>query len=123
MKRKRINSNFTEDSTEFGTTYLYSCTDDEYLLNIEGYPEAIEVECVEPDNYRTEWTYNSWKNGYWTNIDLIAKGCFDPDLCYDRPPLLPNDNSVSYNVSESYQALPIGSLVKYFCSEECKILN
>ena len=120
MKRVRINSNNTEDDTKLGTTYLYSCIQDNFLIDVDGYPEALEVECIEPENYQFAWTYNLWKEGFWQNQDQLKKGCMDPDLCYDLPPIIPEDNSVKSNMSKSYDALPLGAIIQYSCAEQCK---
>ena len=120
MKRIRIKSNITEDDTKLGTTYLYSCINDDFLINTDGYPEAIEVECIQPENYQNAWTYNLWKEGQWENQNLLLKGCMDPDLCYDSPPIIPEDNSVKSNMSKTYDALPIEATIEYSCSEQCK---
>ena len=119
MKRIRIKSNDTADDTKLGTTYLYSCVNDDFLINTDGYPEAIEVECIEPENYQNTWTYNLWKEGQWENQNLL-KGCMDPDLCYSSPPIIPEDNSVKSNMSKTYDALPIEATIEYSCSEQCK---
>jgi hypothetical protein len=49
----------------------------EFVIRVLGYPKALVVECVEPDNYFQDWEYGSWLTGRWNRLDDVIE-CLSP---------------------------------------------
>ena len=119
MDRHIIFSNVTESPISLGSVYSYTCKNDGFLIQVEGYPEEEFVECIEPYNYYQNWTYNKWKEGIWTNVEKITDGCFNPNLCYDNPPKMPYDGTVGINNTKDIKNWPSGTILQYYCIQKC----
>ncbi len=65
--------NGKSDSNFFFFSFL------EFVLRVLGYPKALVVECVEPDNYFQNWEYGSWLTGIWNRIDEVIE-CLSPGI-------------------------------------------
>ena len=48
--------------------------------------------------------------------------CFDPLRCYDKPPSLPSDYTVGWNVTDDEPPpdAPVNYTVQYKCDRKCK---
>jgi hypothetical protein len=41
-----------------------------------GYPEEVDVECIEPEGYPDTWSYNIWLKGRWKNMEYVNRYYF-----------------------------------------------
>ena len=90
------------------------------------------VECLEPEQFYSNWTYELWTKGKWSaNLEKVKKGCFNPKICYNSIPMLPLDQTVKNNVTNSDEEneeetenlklmLEIDSIVEYHCAHQCR---
>ena len=98
----------------------------------KGFPEEVLVECLEPEQFYSNWTYELWTKGKWSaNLEKVKKGCFNPKICYNSIPMLPLDQTVKNNVTNSDEEneeetenlklmLEIDSIVEYHCAHQCR---
>ena len=113
-----LTSNETLHGYSLGAKYSYSCVEEGFVIDMPGYPEEVIVDCVEPEGYYTNWHYNMWREGVWTNYGNITK-CIDPNRCYDEIPLLPTDFTVKNNQTTDKPDY-VNTTIQYTCSRECK---
>ena len=101
------------------------------LFPYKGFPEEILVECLEPEQYYSNWTYQLWTKGKWSNIEKVKKGCFNPNICYNSIPMLPFDQTVKNNVTNLDEEetenlklmLEVDSIVEYHCAHQCRFFS
>jgi hypothetical protein len=89
-----------------------------FVLSGPGYPSELIVECKKPPSYPHQWYYEIWLQGKWSGLESITS-CFDPNLCYDKPPALPTDFSVKWNQS-FYKHNTLNTSLVYSCVRDCK---
>ena len=118
MIQTNVTSNLTLHGYSLNASYEYSCKNDELVLNMPTYPEAVVVRCTEPLGYPVSWHYGIWKEGLWSQKDNISN-CIDPNRCYSAPPKLPPDYSVDYN--QTIEAPnEVNVTLNYTCKKQCK---
>ena len=71
--------------------------------------------------YTFQWKDELWLKGKWKNVDKVTN-CFDPLRCYDKPPSLPSDYTVGWNVTDDEPPpdAPVNYTVQYKCDRKCK---
>ena len=120
MVQANLTTNETLHGYSLNAHYAYSCVEDGFVVKMPGYPEEVNVVCVNPPGYFTdEWTYELWRSGVWTNFGNISE-CIDPLRCYDEIPKLPVDFTVSNNQTIEKPDY-VNTTMQYTCSRECKI--
>ena len=67
-----VSSNETLHGFSIGAAYEYSCEEDGFVVDMPNYPEAIVVNCSNPQGYPNEWYYEIWKDGIWTHRVIFA---------------------------------------------------
>ena len=87
------------------------------------FSSEVEIECVKPIDlgYYTQWQDQLWLKGPWQGAEKITH-CFDPLRCYDKPPSLPGDYTVVWNVTDDDPPpdAPVNYTVQYKCDRKCK---
>ena len=68
-----------------------------------------------------QWKDELWLKGKWKNVDKVTN-CFDPLRCYDKPPSLPSDYTVGWNVTDDGPPpdAPVNYTVQYKCDRKCE---
>ena len=93
------------------------------MIRTTGYPDQVEVSCNYPDGYYvpSQWVDGMWLKGKWKNAEKVTQ-CFDPLRCYDKPPSLPPDYTVGWNVTDDSPPpdAPVNYTVQYKCDRKCK---
>ena len=92
-----------------------------FVLDIQskGFPEEMDVECKDPEGYKTAWTDGIWRNGRWKNLELIST-CIDPLRCYKTPPALPIDYTVEANLTKA-KNMKVNTTIFYHCAKQCEL--
>ena len=68
MNRDNKTSNDTLNDFALTATFEYGCDQNGWVIEIPGvYPEHMDVTCTEPPGYPSNWYYNIWLDGVWTN--------------------------------------------------------
>ena len=120
MIRTNLTTNETLHLQSIGAKYSYACLEDGFVIDMPGYPEEVLVECINPLNYFSDWKYELWREGIWTNYGNLTK-CIDPLLCYDEIPDLPVDFTVSNNQTKDKPNV-VNTTIQYMCSRNCKYI-
>ena len=54
------------DHFSVGAAYEYTCEEEDFVIDVPDYPEAINVTCIEPEGYPDPvWYYGIWEKGIW----------------------------------------------------------
>merc|ERR1719510_2712790 len=116
MVQTNLTTNETLHGYSLNAHYAYSCATDGFVVKMPGYPEEVNVVCVNPPGYFTdEWTYELWRSGVWTNFGNISE-CIDPLRCYDEIPKLPVDFTVSNNRTDD-KSIDATNVLNVTCEE------
>ena len=88
-----------------------------------------EIECTPPVGYGipSNWEDELWLKGDWKDVDgrkvtdEITE-CFDPLRCYGKPPSLPGDYTVVWNVTDDDPPpdAPVNYTIEYKCDRKCE---
>ena len=117
MVQLNVSSNDTLHGFSYRAEYEYSCQREDYVVRMPNYPEAIRVQCLEPEGYPDNWYYGIWNKGIWSHIGNLID-CIDPDKCYTPPPSLPTDYSVQYNMTLD-ASNDVNVTLNYTCTKKC----
>ena len=117
MVQLNVSSNDTLHGFSYRAEYEYSCQREDYVVRMPNYPEAIRVQCLEPEGYPDNWYYGIWNKGIWSHIGNLTD-CIDPDKCYTPPPSLPTDYSVQYNMTLD-ASNDVNVTLNYTCTKKC----
>ena len=97
-----------------------------------GFPEMMEVTCVEPAGYQSAWVDQIWLDGKWNNLESMANPagsteapgskprCIGPNRCYKKPPKLPDDYTVKMHDPQDPQPDNVTTTILYKCERECE---
>ena len=92
-----------------------------WVVSAPGYPEEVIAECIPPEGYPDNWSYEIWLKGRWSNLANVGK-CLNPNLCYDDPPTLPPDFSVDWNQTNA-KPNTVNTTLNYTCGRKCELLK
>ena len=117
MIQTNTTSNLTLHGFSLDASYEYKCKNEDFVIEMANYPEAVIVSCVEPPGYPDNWYYGIWKDGVWSHKENVTK-CIDPNRCYSPPPEIPSDYTVAYN--QTLEAPDnVNVTLNYTCAKKC----